>query len=535
MTQIIGTSISQLPLIAQTSGIPGLDGLLASLGDNLGGSLVSILGAIAILVLGWIIASIVSGIIYKVLNKTDIDNKIAEWVTGGSSTGEKPPIEKWISNTVFWIIILFTTVAVLDSLKLNAVSEPLNQLLGQISEFVPKLGGAALLAGVAWLLATIAKLVITKALGTLRLDERLNQQVSDTNNQFGLSETLGNAVYWFIFLVFLPSILSILGLEGTLEPVQTLLNNILAFLPNIFAGLLIGAAGWLIAQIVRRVVTNLLAATGVDRVGEKFGLTASAGRQSLSWIIGTVVYVLILIPIAISVLNTLKIEAISAPATAMLEQVLEILPRIFSATVILAIAYAAGQYISELVTNILSGVGFNNVFVWLGLSKKNLPSDPQAEAVELTKEGKIRTPSQLVGIIVLVGIMLIATLTAVEILQIEALTTVVESILEIAAQVLVGLVVFAVGLYFANLAYNLIAASGNRQAKILGQTARISIITLVSAMALQQMGIATNIVNLAFGLLVGGIAVAIALAFGLGGRDVAGEQLREWIDSFKQQ
>ena len=53
-------------------------------------------------------------------------------------------------------------------------------------------------------------------------------------------------------------------------------------------------------------------------------------------------------------------------------------------------------------------------------------------------------------------------------------------------------------------------------------------------MALQQMGVATDIVNLAFGLLLGAIAVAIAIAFGLGGRDVAGDQLREWLGAFKQ-
>lgn len=52
-------------------------------------------------------------------------------------------------------------------------------------------------------------------------------------------------------------------------------------------------------------------------------------------------------------------------------------------------------------------------------------------------------------------------------------------------------------------------------------------------MALRQIGVASDIVNLAFGLLLGAIAVAIALAFGLGGRDVAREQVKEWLDSFK--
>jgi hypothetical protein len=97
-----------------------------------------------------------------------------------------------------------------------------------------------------------------------------------------------------------------------------------------------------------------------------------------------------------------------------------------------------------------------------------------------------------------------------------------------------GLVVFAVGLYLANLAFNLIASSGSGQAQILGHAARIAIIAFIGAMALRQIGVATDIVNLAFGLLLGAIAVAIAIAFGWGGKDIASEQMREWLTSFKQ-
>jgi hypothetical protein len=139
-----------------------------------------------------------------------------------------------------------------------------------------------------------------------------------------------------------------------------------------------------------------------------------------------------------------------------------------------------------------------------------------------------------VGIIVLVGIMLFATVAAVDVLEIEALTAIVTGILIIAGRILVGLVIFAIGLYLANLAYNLIISSGSSQARTLAQLARIAIIALVIPMALQQMGIAGNIVELAFGLLLGAIAVAIALAFGLGARDIAAAQVREWLDSFKQ-
>jgi hypothetical protein len=518
-------------------------GLPAALPQVLGQDVLTLVKAILILIVGWIVAIVARGIIRKLLSQTQIDNQIAGWI-GGRREGESLPVEKWAGDLVYWLIFLFVIVAFLNTLQLEAVSEPLNALLGKVTGFLPQLFGAAILLGIAWVLATITKLVVSRILRELRIDERLNQQVGDgtQENQIVLSDTIANTLYWFIFLLFLPSILSTLQLEGTLRPLQSLLDEILAILPNILAAILIGAVGWLVAQIVRRVVTNLLAATGVDTVGARFGLTATAGRQPLSQILGTIVYVLVLIPIAITALDALQIQAISAPAIDMLNQVLSILPKLFAAAVVLALAYVGGQFVSDIVTNILTSIGFNNVLQWLGLTSLSRPSEPTIdEVIEVAPSDSAqipsqptRTPSELVGIVVLVAIMLIATLTAVDILQIEALQAVVGGLLVIAGQVLVGLVIFAVGLYLANLAFNLISSAGSRQSRYIAHTARISIIVLVSAMALQQMGIAPNIVNLAFGLLAGGIAAAIALAFGLGGKDVAAEQLREWVNSFKQ-
>jgi hypothetical protein len=530
---------------------------------NLSSFVPNLLAAIAILVVGIIIALIASAITKGLLNRTNLDNKIADWITGRQEGVEAPPIEQWISGAVFWIVMIFTVVAVLQTLQLEVVSQPLNNFLNQILVFLPKLLGALILLGVAWVVATIVKLITTRALRLFRLDQRLGQQVRQPDAsgeipppptpQFSLAETIGNALYWFIFLLFLPLILDSLGLQGTtLQPLQVLLNQILGILPNILGAIAIAAIGWFVAQVVRRIVTNLLAAAGADQLGRRFGLRATAGGQSLSWIVGTIVYVLILIPIAIAALQTLQIEAISVPAIAMLNQILNAIPKIFTAALILVIAYVIGQFISDLVTNILTSIGFNNVFQWLGIpttrvtritpvtptDEYGLPSTPPSatgqQTVLQSSSTPSRTPSELVGIIVLVGIMLFATVAATNVLQFEALTLIVTGILVIAGRILAGLVVFAIGLWLANLAFNLITSSGSRQSRILGQTARIAIIALVSAMALQQMGIASDIVNLAFGLLLGAIAVAIALAFGLGSRDIAAAQMREWLSSFKE-
>ncbi|WP_341524845.1 mechanosensitive ion channel [Nostoc sp. UHCC 0302] len=494
-----------------------------------------LLGAVAILLVGWLIAAIAAAVTRGILNRTNIDNRIAAGITGRGDSGQLPQVEKLISSLVFWIIILLTVVAVLQTLQLEVASRPLNNFLDQLVGFLPKLVGAAIWLGVAWILATIVKLLTISGLQVLRLDERLNQETQNDTlslDQFSLSQTIGNALYWFIFLLFLVPILDTLGLQQALQPVQALITQILSILPNILAAGLIAAVGWFIANVVRRIVTNLLATTGIDHLGSRFGLSSSAGSQSLSTIVGTIVYVLILIPVAIAALNTLKIDAISVPAIAMLQQVLNALPAIFTAVAILIVAYFIGRFVADLVTSILTSLGFNNIFTVLGVPAPTrrivIPAEPTT-----SPEIPTRTPSEIVGIIVLVGILLFATLTAVNILNIPALTALVGGILIIFGRILSGLVVFGIGLFLANLAFNIITSSGDPQARILGQVARIAIIALVSAMALQQIGVASDIVNLAFGLLLGAIAVAIALAFGLGGRDIARQQVQDWLNSFQ--
>jgi hypothetical protein len=492
-----------------------------------------LLGSAAILLLGWLISAIAAKLVEKVLSRTNIDNRIASGITGRQDT---PKIEKLVSGLVFWSIFLLTVVAVLQNLGLEVASRPLNSFLDQLIGFLPKVVGAGIILGVAWFLATIVKLLTIRALQTFRFDERLSQETQDGTpapNQLSLSETIGNALYWFIFLLFLGLLLDTLGLQAALLPVQALTTQILSILPNILAAVLIGTVGWFVANIVQRIVTNLLQTTGIDHIGSRLGISPSAGVQSLSKILGTIVYILILIPVAIAALNALKIDAISAPAIVMLQQVLNTLPSIFTAAGILIVAYFIGRFVAELVTTILTSLGFNNIFNILGLPSLNKQVVVVYSENPTVPTTPTRTPSEVAGIVVLVGIMLFATLAAVNILNIPALTELVKGIVIILGRILAGLVVFAIGLFLANLAFSIIISSGNSQARILAQVARISIIALVSAMALQQIGVAPDIVKLAFGLLLGAIAVAIALAFGLGGRDVAQEQMREWLASFK--
>lgn len=495
--------------------------------------------AIGTLFIGWLVALFISNfIVGGLLKKTSVDNKIAGWVTGSQENSQDLPVEKWISSVVFWIIMIFVLVAFFEELNLTTVSQPLSVFLTEITSFLPKIAGAFIWLGIAWSVASIAKLAVSRGLKTFGLNDRLNEQISDgqEESQLDISDTIANAIYWLIFLLFLPLILEALQLQIALQPVQSIVDQILQALPRILKAVILATVGWLVATVVKKVVTNLLAATGVDQMGSKLGMNQTSSSQNISGIIGTIVYVLILIPVAIAALSALNIEAITIPAVAMLNNILTFLPKIFAALVVLVIAYFVGQFVKDLITNLLTSIGFDDFFNWLGLTStpSSSPSkDPNTTVIQ-GEPDITRTPSQIAGFVAFVGIILFAAVSATQIMELQALSLIVNQLIYIAGQVLYGLVVLAIGLCLASFAYNLITSSGSSQAKLLGQLARIGIIVLVSAMALQQMGIAPSIVNLAFGLFMGAMAVAIALAFGLGGRDIASSQIQEWLEQFNK-
>ncbi len=131
----------------------------------------------------------------------------------------------------------------------------------------------------------------------------------------------------------------------------------------------------------------------------------------------------------------------------------------------------------------------------------------------------------------LAAILLFAAIEAARQLGFGALADLLVAFTVLAGQVLLGLVIFAIGLYLANLAAAAVRATGSPQADLLAAVARAAVLVLTGAMALRQMGLANEIVNLAFGLLLGALAVAAALAFGLGGRAVAGRELEAWTQA----
>jgi hypothetical protein len=494
-----------------------MEATLDDISKILAGYVPKLLGALAILVVGWLVARIIGALFSGALRRTNLDNRLAQWVAGREA-GKAIPMESWVGKTVFYIAMVFVLIAFFEALGLTLPAEPLNRLLNQIFQFAPQLLGAALLLLIAWVLANFLRAVILRVLRAMRIDQRIVEQAGGTA-QVSLAQTIADTVYWLIFLLFLPAVLNALALHGLMVPIQDMIDKVLRFLPNIFTATLVLLIGWFLARIVRGIVTNFLAAAGTDALSQRVGLASVLGSQSLSSLVGLVAYILILVPVLIAALEALALDAITRPTSDMLNTILAALPRIFAAALIIIVAYIVGRLISSLITNLLTGSGFNSIFARLGLGQQ--PSAGQ------------RTPSAIVGDIVLVAILLVAATEAVRQLNFLVLADLINRFLLFASEVILGLIIFGIGLFLANLAASAVRSSGTTQSSLLALATRVSIIVLAGAMALRQMGLAEDIINMAFGLILGAVAVATALAVGLGARRVAGREIEELIRNIK--
>lgn len=271
----------------------------------------------------------------------------------------------------------------------------------------------------------------------------------------------------------------------------------------------------MVAKIVREIVSNLSASAGVNKAWKSAGV---GGDTKLSDILGLVVFIFILVPSLIAAFEKLNISVISVPATHMLGMFLTAIPNIVAAAVILTITWFVSRFVAGLLSDVLKATAFDQWPARMGLKT-------------LTDGGFLL--SQFAGRVVVFFAMLFASVEAANRLGFYQVRDVVTEFIQFAGQILLGSVIIMVGVWLANLAAKTINAVGQSNNN-LAVIARFAIMGIVLAMGLRAMGIADDIVNLAFALTLGAIAVAFALSFGLGGREAAGEQMSYWLRNMRE-
>ena len=465
-----------------------------------------ILSAIAILIIGWIIALLIAGAVKKVLTKLGTNQKLS------SATGHRSNIENIISRVVFWLILIIAVIGALNVLNLTSVSGPFSNMVQQFLLFIPQLLAAVAVGFIGWIVANLVKVGLQKGLDRTQLDEKLSQDVGVST----LSQNISEIVYWLILLLFLPIVLSILGLTGLLFPIQNMVNEAVLYLPNIFIAGVIVFAGYILAKIVRGIIEGLLRSLDVQKQVEKVGLFKNS---DLAKVLGSFVFAIVIITALIIAFEALGIDAISQPATAMLYEIMNAIPHIIAAALILILAYVVSRFVASLVVEVLSGTGVDDIPNKVGLQR--FLGNTKASCV--------------VGYFIVFFTMLFAVSEAANRLGFEQISGLIAMFIQFGANILLGAVILGVGFWLANLVAQVIERGEYNSSRWVANIVRVLIIGLVLAMGLRAMGIADSIVNLAFGLTLGAVAIAFALAFGLGGRQPAERVLTDLLDKAKKE
>ncbi|MFO1017759.1 MAG: mechanosensitive ion channel [Hyphomonadaceae bacterium] len=413
------------------------------------------------------------------------------------------------------------------------VSPPVNQqaTMQVVYEWAPKIALAVVILLVAHFAAKAVKWAIAKGIDRIPFFSRRDGPGSaNLKPTVDVGERVGEVGYWLVWLIGFIAALNVLGLSAVVAPLNDMLRAFLAYLPAVVGAALIFFIGFVLATIVRRMVEATVEAVELDRRLVDAGLTHTPRGPGLARLLGILVFTLIIIPVGIAALDVLNISAISNPARDMLQSILLTIPRVIGAALVIFIAYIIGRWIMTLTEEGLKSIGFDDIIssianaepVRVGREKMDLT--PGIDTVKFASF----PPSRMIGLAVLIGIVLFAAVEAARLLEFGAMAQMLSEVLTLASRVLFGAVIIALGILLANILAAATAKQGKPSSEIISTFVRWGIIALATAVGLRFMGLANDIIAIAFGLILGAVAVAVAIAFGIGGRDAAKRLLDRW-------
>src|SRR5207237_5565450 len=210
--------------------------------------------------------------------------------------------------------------------------------------------------------------------------------------------------------------------------------------------------------IVRRMTYASLVATNIDaliaRVGNGTtegtvrtdpasvppGASPGSTRASLARAAGVLVYALIVIPVAIAALQALEISSIAQPATTMLNEILEAIPRVVAAALWIGIAFIAARFLKTIIEAILPPTGFDEAILSTGV----LPTSAR--------------PSRIVANIAMIAVVLTASIEAARQLGGDQIAIFLAQVTELGGKVIFGTLIIVVGIFLARIIAKLVGS-----------------------------------------------------------------------------
>jgi hypothetical protein len=216
-------------------------------------------------------------------------------------------------------------------------------------------------------------------------------------------------------------------------------------------------------------------------------------------------------------------DAVMVSVTEALQNFLGFLPALVGAILVLVLGWIISGFLAGLIERGLKGVGFERAADSTGINGF------------IERGGSGWTASRVVAEIVKWFIRLVAIQAAAQILGMDRISEIINAILLWIPNLVVALAIVVIGALIARFVAGVVRAStaemGLGNPELLAGVARYAIIAFAIVAAVDQLGIAETVVNTLFIMIVGAVALAFALAFGLGGQGVAAQLTQDWYTS----
>lgn len=383
----------------------------------------------------------------------------------------------------------------------------MEDFLNRITGALPDILVGILILILAFIVATLVKKFVVGLLNKSGLKEKLSSANTDPRETDKMVNLLGNLAFLIVFLLFLPAIFSKLGLEALAAPFAGFTTFALEFIPKLIAAIVILYIGFFVAKIIKDVVETVLSKIGVNEFVSQGLKMNEEPKVKMSEVLSNVVYAFIALPLIIVALDLLGLTAISEPAKQIISDFLSYVPKLFVAALLIGVGFFISQFLSNLLQNLLVSVNTDGLLAKVGIK----------ESFKL---------SELISKIVMVVMMIIFTVEAFNVLDLQVLKDIGAAIIKYLPMVLSGILILIGAYLLGNFVEQKIVERDPKQ-NVLGLIIKIVILVLAVFMTLTQLGFARSIVEYAFILLLGAVAVAFALSFGLGGKDFAKNKLNE--------
>jgi len=389
--------------------------------------------------------------------------------------------------------------------------DQINQMVSKLPEWAQETLTAAMVLLIGWIIAIIARATVSGAINKTGLGKK----AKSTGGNIGKS--IGKAVYWIVLLFTMITALGYIkklsGPDGPLYSLNLMMNDIMSYGESAFFAILTLGLGSVFAKVGKEATTSSLEALQADSFATKMGLRQEESRKSVANTVGNIVFGLLLFIFAASAIKILGIPALGE----LVDKIIDFLPRILVAIVILGISVWIGKFVSNLLREALPALGVDR-------SLKAISAlDGETSAV---------VPSKIIATIVFAIIVLFGAVGATTAIGIAEWIDIADDLLELIGKVSLGAVIIAIGLFIANFISKIVTETSGDLA---GRIIKYLTIILVTFMGLSQMELGNEIVNMAFENFVRAAAVAFgiggAVAFGLGGREWAAKKLEIWWPS----